>query len=493
MSNSLRHPKIVIIGAGMTGILMAIKCREKGIQDIVVLEKAGRIGGTWRENTYPGVACDVPAHMYTYSFAMNPDWSRYYAGGSEIQGYFEAMVQRYNLEPLIHCNEEVTASEFNNGQWLISTSAGRQYQADFVFCATGILHHPAYPDIKGLASFKGKVFHTARWNHDVTFDPSVSVGVIGNGSTAAQFIPELVKTGAQVSVFMRTPQWIVRIPDRSIMAWERFLLKHSVLMQRLYRWASTLLIRDFFNKALAGAPIRAWLLDKLVRLNLRFSVKDKDLRDQLTPDFQVGCKRVIVNTTFYKAMQQGNAHLVRDGIAEVTPDGLLMNDGTLHQCDVLVLSTGFKALSYMRPMALVGDNNVAIDEAWKDKIEAYHSVLLKDYPNFFLMLGPHTPIANFSVIAMSEVQGDYIMQLIDAWMLGDFDTVAPQQEAVDRYQQFIRDGLKGSTWASGCQSWYLDADGDAIVWPYSWDHYVKVMASPVLADLDLRHVESSSA
>ena len=476
----------------MTGILMAIKCIERGIKDVVVLEKAAKIGGTWRENTYPGVACDVPAHMYTYSFALNPDWSRYYAGGDEIQGYFENMVARYELEPFIHCNEEVTSSEFNHGKWSISTSAGDQYQADFVFCATGILHHPAYPDIKGLDSFKGEIFHTARWNHEVKFDSSVKVGVIGNGSTAAQFIPELVNSGADVSVFMRTPQWILAIPDRQIMDWERYLLKRSVWMQRLYRWASTVVIRDFFNKALSGSVKRGWMLDKLVRLNLRFSVKDKTLREQLTPDFQVGCKRVIVNSTFYKAIQKDNAHVIRDGIAEVTEDGVLMQDGTLHQCDVLVLSTGFDAMSYMRPMAVKGKNNVDIDESWKDKIEAYKSVLLKDYPNFFLMLGPHTPIANFSVIAMSEVQGDYIMQLLDGWMQGDFDTVSPKQEAITQYQQFIRDGLAGSAWSSGCQSWYLDADGDAIVWPYSWGAYVETMAKPELADLDLNKLTVSA-
>ena len=491
MSQVPRSPKIVIIGAGMTGILMAIKCLDRGIQDIVVLEKAATIGGTWRENTYPGVACDVPAHLYTYSFAMNPNWSHYYAGGNEIQGYFEEMVRRYQLEQYIQCTQEVTASEFKAGEWSVTTVNGDQYQADFVFCATGILHQPAYPDIKGLDSFAGKVFHTARWDHSVKFDSSVRVGVIGNGSTAAQFIPELVKSGADVSVFMRTPQWIMPVADRKFMDWERYLLNRSMWMQRFYRWTSTLLLKDFFNRALSGAPLRSWLLDKLVRWNLRSSVKDKILRQQLQPDFQVGCKRVIVNTTFYPAIQQDNAHLVRDGIAEITPEGVLTSDGKLHKCDVLILSTGFNALSYMRPMALKGSDNVDIEDAWKDKVEAYRSVLLKGYPNFFLMLGPHTPIANFSIIAMSEVQGDYIMQLLDKWMQGEFDTVSPKQEAITAYQTFIRAGLSGSTWASGCQSWYLDADGDAIVWPFSWARYVESMAEPVWADFDLRKQNTS--
>jgi len=492
MSKAHRTPKVVIIGAGMTGILMAIKCLDRGITDIVVLEKADKIGGTWRENTYPGVACDVPAHLYTYSFAMNPNWSRYYAGGGEIQGYFEEIVQRYQLEQYIQCGQEVTSSEFNQGQWIVTTNSGEQHHADFVFCATGILHHPAYPNIKGLDSFAGKMFHTARWDHSVKFDASVKVGVIGNGSTAAQFIPELVNSGADVSVFMRTPQWIMPVSDRPFGDWERYLLNRSQWLQRLYRWGSTVLLKDFFNRALSGAPIRRWLLDKLVRLNLRRSIKDKALRAQLQPDFQVGCKRVIINTTFYPAIQKNNAHLIRGGIAEITPQGVLMQDGTLHQCDVLILSTGFNALSYMRPMALAGSDGVDIEAAWKDKIEAYRSVLLKDYPNFFLMLGPHTPIANFSIIAMSEVQGDYIMQLIDKWMQGDFDTVSPKQEAITAYQQFIRNGLSGSTWASGCQSWYLDADGDAIVWPYSWASYVESMTHPIFSDLDLRKRDVSA-
>ncbi len=491
-----RSPSVVIVGAGMTGILMAIRCLQAGIKDVIILEKKEQLGGTWRENTYPGVACDVPAPFYTYSFELNPNWSHAFAGGEEIREYFEHVAQKYHVKDLIQFNEAVTEAHFESGdpqpeqergQWRIQTSQNKTYQADFFICATGILHHPSFPNIDGLNSFKGKIFHTAEWDHSVKIDQNTKVGVIGTGSTAAQFVPELIKTGADVSVFQRTPQWIIPFADRTISETEKRLLRKHRWLQKLSRWFGQLTMTQFFNKAIAGHKIQQKLLTWGCKLNLKFSIKNKVLRKKLTPDYRVGCKRVIVNTTFYSAIQKPNAHLITDGIQCINETGIITksdtNDGKQHDFDVLVLSTGFKPFNFMRPMNLTGRDGLHIDTAWKDSIEAYRSLLLPKFPNFFLMLGPFTPVSNFSVISMSEVQADYVMKLIEKWRTREFDEVEAKQEAVDKFVDYIRAGMKGSTWTSGCQSWYLDKNGMPMLWPYTWDHYVEYMAKLDMNDL----------
>lgn len=482
-SSLLRQPSVIIIGAGMTGILMAIKCKQAGIKEVRVLEKTAKVGGTWRENTYPGVACDVPAHMYTYSFETNPHWSNLFAKGPEIQKYFEYVADKYQVMPLVQFNELVTDARYAEGRWTVTTchqqtQASRTYSADFVICATGILHHPAYPDIKGLDEFKGAMFHTARWQHEVAIGPKTRVGVIGTGSTAAQAIPELIDTGAQVSVFQRTPQWVLPVGNVAFSDWVKALMAQWNWAHRLYRNAAIFVMEHIFTKAVIGRFVQKKLIAALCKLNLRLSIKDKQLREKLTPDYQVGCKRIIVNNTFYKRIQKPNAHLITQGIDHITDKGVVTRDGTLHELDVLVLSTGFKPFNFMRPMNLIGREALHIDDAWREKIKVYRSMMLPNYPNFFLMLGPNTPIGNFSVIAMSEVQGDYVLKMIDKWRHGQFDEVEARPEAIDEFNAYVKAGLKNTSWVGGCQSWYLDQDGDPILWPYTWKRWVKEMAEP---------------
>jgi len=249
MSPTPRSPSVVIIGAGMTGILMVIKLRKAGITNITVLEKKDKIGGTWRENTYPGVACDVPAHMYTYSFEPNPNWSNFFARGGEIQQYFEHVVEKYDVSRSIRFNEAVTDARYKDGQWIIETEKNAIYSADFIVCATGILHHPAFPDIEGLNDFKGDMFHTAQWNHDVAINRDKRVGVIGTGSTAAQAIPELIDSGADVSIFQRTPQWLMPLSDFSVSEKMKQRLNKYPWSVKLMRKLSVLMMEHFFTKA----------------------------------------------------------------------------------------------------------------------------------------------------------------------------------------------------------------------------------------------------
>lgn len=486
MTQVKRNPAVVIIGAGMTGILMAIKLRQAGITDIVVLEKKGSVGGTWRENTYPGAACDVPAHMYTYSFEPNPNWSRFFAHGPEIKQYFEHVADKYEVKRDIRFNEAVTDAHYANGKWTVKTSQQQTYIADFIVCATGILHHPQFPDIPGLADFKGTTFHTAQWNHDVDISASTRVGVIGTGSTAAQAIPELINTGAKVSVFQRTPQWLMHLPDFTFSKTSRKLMARFPIITKIHRNTGKFFLEHFFTKAVTGHFIQKHVLNFLCKANLRLSIKDQTLREKLRPHYQVGCKRVIINTTFYKAIQKPNAELITEAIERITATGIITKDGKHHDLDVLVLSTGFNAFNFMRPMNLIGRNNLHIDKAWAHKIKAYRSMLLSDYPNFFLMLGPNTPIGNFSVIAMSEVQTDYVIKLIDKWREHQFDEFEAKQQAIDYFNAYVKEGLKGTSWVGGCQSWYLDADGDPILWPYTWQRWVDEMKQPQMEHLNTR-------
>ncbi|TGL18815.1 NAD(P)/FAD-dependent oxidoreductase [Leptospira yanagawae] len=481
---TVRDPKVVIIGAGMTGILLAIELERMGVKDITILEKKNDLGGTWRENTYPGVACDIPAHMYTYSFAPNPEWSHRFAHGNEIHTYFKRVSDEYKVTPKIHFNEAVVEAHYQNGKWTTKTSKGQTYVSDFLISATGILHHPAKPNIPGLDSFKGKCFHTAEWDHSVSLEGK-RIGVIGTGSTAAQVIPEMIKIGKKVSVFQRTPQWIVKVPDTIYTEEDkRKWRKEPNVLKRFHKWY-TFAVEQTFSKAVIGKKIPHLLMSFLCKRNLRTSVKDPILRQKLTPNYRVGCKRVIVNSTFYDAIQKPNADLVTEGIERITDNGVITKDGKLHELDVLILATGFHPFHFMRPMDLTGENGISIETVWKKKVQAYRSLFIPHLPNFVLMLGPNTPIGNFSVIAMSEVQTKYVLKIINDWRNGKFDVIDAKEEALQRFAAYLKKGMAGTVWLGGCQSWYLDPDGDPAMWPYTWSRWEKEMKTPDYQDFHL--------
>jgi len=480
----VRKPSVAIIGAGMTGILLAIKLEEAGITDLTILEKKADLGGTWRENTYPGVACDIPAHMYTYSFEPNTEWNHRFARGEEIQAYFKRVATKYGVTPKIRFNEALVSCVYDRGQWTLQTSQGKTLTADFVISATGILHHPSKPKIEGLDDFQGACFHTAEWDHSVDLKGK-KIGVIGTGSTAAQVIPEMVKVGSKVAVFQRTPQWIVNVPDKvyseqTKIAWR----KNPALAARLHRWY-TKAVEQTFSKAVIGKKLPFALLNFLCRRNLRSSIVDPMLRAKLTPNYRVGCKRVIVNSGFYAAIQSPRAELVTDGIQKISDRGVLTTDGKLHELDVLVLATGFHPFNFMRPMNLVGKNGVKINDVWAKKVQAYRSMFIPGFPNFCLMLGPNTPIGNFSVIAMSELQTKYILQLIRSWQARKFDEIDATPSAFQKFNAYLKKGMGKTVWMAGCQSWYLDADGDPAMWPYTWKQWAKEMREPDYGDFTL--------
>ncbi len=489
MTNNRQNPSVVIIGAGMTGILLAIKLKEAGITNITVLEKKESIGGTWRENTYPGIACDVPSHAYTYSFEPNPDWSSHFPNGREIHQYFEKVIHKYGVDTYIRYNEAVTSCVYNKenktGSWTVKTEQGATLQADLLFSATGILHHPVIPNITGRESFTGAMFHTARWDHSVDMKGK-RIGVIGTGSSATQVIPQLIGLpGADVSVFQRSPQWIVKMEDRNFTDNEKLRFRNQPWRMKLIRKISAFV----YSQGTAALTGDSWfdrfqhrLMTWNAKRYLDSSVKDPELRAKLTPDYKLGCKRVVINSRLYDAIQQPNAHLVTEGIEQIEANGIRTKDGKLHHLDAIVLATGFDAAAFMRPMEFVGKNNMSIEQAWKKKIQAYRSMFLPNFPNFFLMLGPNSPIGNQSVIEISEQQTAYVLQLINQWRAGKLPTIEVKSEALKQWAAMLKARMGKTVWTSGCQSWYLDADGDALAWPDTWNNWLKTMKEPELND-----------
>lgn len=487
MASNKKNPSAVIIGAGMTGILIAIKLQEAGIKDITVLEKKHSIGGTWRENTYPGVACDVPSHAYTYSFEPNPDWSSHFPSGAEIHQYFEGVIRKYDVAQYIRYNEAVTHSIYSDedDQWTLTSSLGNTYTADLVFSATGILHHPVIPQLAGLDKFAGPAFHSSHWDHSIDLE-NKRIGIVGTGSTASQILPELVnKKGTQVTVFQRTPQWISHMENRVFSDKEKQQFRQQPKRMLKIRRMSEL-VYSLGTAALTGDGWFDKLCHKLMAWNgrktLRDHVKDPELRAKLTPDYKFGCKRVVISAKFYDAIQQANANLVTEGIDHIETDGVVTEDGKHHKLDLLVLATGFDASAFMRPMELTGRNGISIEQAWQKKMSAYRSIFIPKFPNFFLMLGPNSPIGNQSVIEITEIQTRYVLQLVEQWRAGKLATIEATGQATQSWAAMIKERMGHTVWTSGCNSWYLDKDGDALAWPDSWKNWVAAMKKPDIKD-----------
>ena len=423
-----RALRVAVIGAGMSGILAAIKLREVGITDLTIYEKADRLGGTWRDNTYPGLSCDVPSHLYSYSFEPNPEWSHRFSPGAEIQAYFEKVAAKYDVEALIAYNAEVTHAAFDDGKWRLEIKDGRTDVVDIVLTATGVLHHPVYPDIDGLDSFAGVSFHSARWDHDVPL-AGKRVGIIGTGSTGIQILPAIVDEVSNVSLFQRTAQWIFPLPNPEHTEEEKAAFRASPELMRATYLDLAERFQNTISRAVVGDEVQMQRIAAACRANLEENVRDPDLRRKLTPDYQVACKRLIMSDQFYPAIQKLNAHLVTEAIDRIEPEGVRTVDGRLHEFDVLVLATGFDGHRFMRPIQIVGRDGRTLEDAWADANEAYRSVAVPGFPNFFMMVGPNSPIGNFSLIMISEMQLAYIMQLVDLIRTGRYREVAPTAAA----------------------------------------------------------------
>lgn len=485
MSERRSGPRFVIVGAGMAGVMSAIKLQAAGFTNFTVYEKAERLGGTWRENTYPGVACDVPSHLYSYSFAPNPDWSHVFSPGREIWAYFEDVARRFDIEKYISFGTEITRLAFDDGRWHVETAAGRHDEADFVIAATGVLHHPAYPDIEGLDRFEGAQFHSARWDHAVQLEGQ-RVGIIGTGSTAVQIVSAVGDTVGELHLFQRTPQWILPMPNPPIDDEQRaqYHADPSV-MKALRDELSHTFETNFANAVVDADSPQVKMLEQLCRANLEGSVADPVLQEKLRPDYRAACKRLVVSPDFYQAIQRPNARLVTDGIDRIEASGVRTADGTLHELDVLVLATGFRVDQFMRPIEVVGRGGVALADVWAARPSAYLAISIPEFPNLFMLNGPNGPVGNFSLIDVAELQFAYIMQLIDLVCSGQARQVSASHDAAARFEAARVEAVKHTVWVTGCRSWYLDDRGVPAAWPWSFDRFRQEMSRPKLADYEL--------
>jgi cation diffusion facilitator CzcD-associated flavoprotein CzcO len=463
MTNT-RTPSVAVIGAGMSGLCMAARLKMAGIDTFTIYEKASALGGTWRDNTYPGLACDVPSRFYQFTFAPNPEWTHLFSPGAEIWSYFESVADRFGLRAHIEFNTRVVSAHFEDGRWHIRTDTGQESTVDFLISASGILHHPRYPQIEGLDAFKGPVFHSARWDHAVAVEGK-RVAVIGTGSTGAQIVTALAGVTARLELFQRTAQWILPLPDPSYSGLPRALQKRVPRLSGL-TYVSMRMGFEFFARALTRPGLRRRAIASMCRINL-LTIRDPELRRKLTPDYEPMCKRLVISAGFYGAIRKPGVELVTEAIEHIELGGIVTRDGVLHEIDVLVLATGFDAHAYMRPLDLVGEDGVTLDATWKDGPRAYRTVALPGFPNFFMLMGPHSPVGNYALTAIAESQAEHIMSWIERWREGEFSSVAPSAEATARFNAHMRAAMPGTVWVTGCQSWYLGNDGLPELWPWT--------------------------
>jgi cation diffusion facilitator CzcD-associated flavoprotein CzcO len=479
-----RQLRAAVIGAGMAGILSAIKLRERGIE-CVVFEKGDRVGGTWRENNYPGLACDVAAHWYTYSFARNPEWDTLMAPGPQIREYFEGVARSRGVLPHIRFNEEVVRLEYRDDEWHLATAGGHADRFDLVIVATGVLHHPNIPHFRGVERFKGAVFHSARWDHAVPLDGK-RIGVVGTGSTATQLVTALVPRAAHFCLFQRTPQWVMHRPNPAYTEAEKTAFRADpAALDRLVQELRTKTVEGYATAVIDADSPQLAAIERLCQENLD-TVRDPALRRRLTPDYRAACKRLVMSDGFYDAIQQSNAELATAPIEQLEPEGVRTADGVLHPLDVFVLATGFLVDRFIRPTKVIGRGGVDLDDAWADGPRAYISVSVPDFPNLFLVNGPGSPFGNFSAIETSEFQAGYVMQLIDGLARGDYREVSASHAALDRFEHERQQAGRKTVWVTGCDSWYLDKKGVPTSWTFSYDRFVEEMAGPRMTDFETR-------
>jgi cation diffusion facilitator CzcD-associated flavoprotein CzcO len=478
-----RNPAVAVVGAGMSGLCAAIALLRSGVTDVTIYEKADEVGGTWRDNTYPGLTCDVPSRVYQYSFAKNPSWTHLFSPGGEIQAYFCEIADRYALRDRIRFGTEIVSARFGDGRWVLRTDAGAQATVDFLISACGVLHHPRMPSIAGLDDFGGHAFHSARWDHRVELQGK-RIAVIGNGSTGIQLVCGLAGVAGKVMMFQRTAQWIVRLPNPRYSRFTSITHQGIPWLDRLAYLAYSSAF-DAFAVALTKPGLRRKLMGALCRASLR-KVRDPELRRALTPDYTPMCKRLVMSGGFYSAIQRDDVELITAGIDHMERRGIVTDDGVLHEADVIVLCTGFDTHAFFRPMQLTGRDGIAVDDVWRDGPRAHQTVAMPGFPNFFMMLGPHSPVGNLALTTVAESQADHILRWIERWRRYEFDTVEPTPSATDAFNAEVRAAMPNTVWTTGCDSWYLGKDGLPEVWPFTPGKHRAMLANTDLDQYELR-------
>jgi cation diffusion facilitator CzcD-associated flavoprotein CzcO len=456
---------VAIVGAGFGGLGAAIKLKQAGLTDFAVFEQSNYVGGTWRANTYPGLACDVPSHLYSFSFALNPDWSDTFSGGPEIWDYLRACVDRFGIGPHLRLGHAVheTAWDDREQRWRIETSRGA-FTARVLISSTGPLSEPSIPDIPGLDSFQGTTFHSAKWRHDLDLTGR-RVAVIGTGASAAQFIPQIAPQVSALTVFQRTPPWVMPRRSRPITRLERGIYRAVPGAQRLMRtalyWGREAFAVGFLHPRLNRTTQR------LAAAHLRRQVPDPALRAKLTPAYVMGCKRVILSNDYYPALTRDNVEVVVDRIREVRPHAVVTEDGVGHEADTIIFGTGFHVTDPPFPRHVRGRGGRTLAEAWTPTMRAHLGTMVAGFPNLFLLLGPNTGLGHTSVVLMMESQLHQILAALRHMRRTGVAAIEPAPEAQERFGAYLDAKLASTVWNSGgCASWYLDANGhNSTIWP----------------------------
>ncbi|WP_433334109.1 flavin-containing monooxygenase [Spirillospora sp. CA-294931] len=464
---SQRAPAIVIVGSGFAGLGMAIQLKRNGFHDFVVLEKSEALGGTWHDNTYPGCACDVPSHMYSYSFELNPGWTRMFAPQPEIRAYMERTADKYGVREHIRFNSHLDEMAYDDEakRWNVTLTDGTVLTPRAVVSGVGALHLPSYPKLPGMEKFQGKAFHSAEWDHSYDLTGK-RVAVVGTGASAIQFVPKVAKQASELVLFQRTPPWIQPKPDRKIAAPLRTFLEKVPGAARAFRhgiyWSLEARAVGFTIDPRLSVP-----MEKLARWQINRQISDPELRAKVTPDYTIGCKRVLLSNDYYPALARPNVELETDGIAEVRENSVVTTDGKEYEVDCIIYGTGFKVTDAFAELRIIGRDGLKIQEAWADGIEAYRGTTIPGFPNFFMLLGPNTGLGHNSVVFMIEVQIQHVLSCLRLMQEKGATAIEPKPHALRRFNDRMHRRLRRSVWSEGgCESWYLDSTGvNRTLWP----------------------------
>ena len=456
-----KTPSVAVIGAGLGGLCAGIKLKQAGFDDFVILEKAARVGGTWRENTYPGCACDTPVALYQFSFAPSLDWSHLFPRAPEVQRYTEHLIDTFGLRSHLRLGEEATAAVWDDARtcWRVTTRAGATLDVSAIVPALGQLNRPLLPDIAGRDSFMGPAFHSAQWDHSVDL-AGKRVAVIGSAASAVQLIPEVAKIAQHLAVFQRTPNWVLPRLDRHITEEEKALLMTaphvaSLAREQLYQWADYL-----FWQAFSWTREGRAAYTRMALVQLEDQVSDPALRARLTPDYPIGCKRVLFADDYYPALLRSNVSLVTDAIVRITPQGITTADGCSHAVDAIVYATGFETTGWQWSLDVVGRDGRHLRDLWHEAPEAYLGITTATCPNMFILYGPNTNLGHNTITFMLERQVEYTVQALRTMHERGLTAMEVTRAAQDCFNRDLQIALAKTTWADpGCRSWYKTADG----------------------------------
>ena len=484
--------KVVIVGTGFSGLGQAIQLEKAGIRDYVILEKATEVGGTWRDNSYPGCACDVQSHMYSFSYEQNPDWSRSFSPQPEIFEYLKGVADKYRLREKIRFGVELTGAHWDEQErrWTATTKDGREFVAQFLVSGVGGLHIPQVPELPGIADFEGRTWHSARWDHEYDLRGK-RVAVVGTGASAVQFVPKIAPDVAELTLFQRTPPWIMPKPDHAMPSWAQALFKRVPGTQRAYRNALYWLLEARaigFN----GHPAIMKAGELIAKRNIAKGIKDPALRKKVTPDYTMGCKRVLISNDYYPALDRPNVEVNTAGIKEVKAHSIVDAAGVEHEVDAIVYGTGFKVTDALEYLDITGVDGRDLAKQWATEgMRTHKGITVSGFPNLFFLLGPNTALGHNSVVFMIESQSRYV---VDAIKLADSRGAAAldvRPGVQDEFQREIQDKLVKGVWTQGgCKSWYLDAQGvNRTIWPgFTWRYWLQTRkVDPADYELSGRH------